>query len=432
VKTLLTNNVKDHRLRVIFPTGISADYSYAEEPFDVAKLYVADDPPPEELPERVRKLLLAGRYTQPINTHPFQNFVDYSDREKGLAVISRRVTEYEVLPENGAVALTLLRSVGWLARYDLLTRVGDVGPHIFTPEAQCLGEHVFHYAIYPHRGDWFEGKTPLEAFSHNLRLRAVQTYSPGVLPDELGFVSLTTDNPASAFRLTALKRSEAGDGVIIRFFNTLETAVEGKLKTFWTDMEKCFTTNLNEEEQEELLPEKGVVKIKAGQKEIVTLKLKLMPGLQIDAQYFDAAKILPPLPPGDKPPSAGLPPVLTKEEVQAEEERVSRLEAALPKAQAEVYTLEDEIERTGSVSIDLGKQVELQKKKMEVATLTRQLNESRISALLNRQLYITNKIENELEEIGEAMSWSRTKKRASEYLVHYYESLLEKQKKEES
>lgn len=430
VKTLLTNVVKDHRLRVIFPTGINADYSYAEEPFDVAKLSVIDDSPPKELPERVRSLLLAGRYTQPINTHPFQNFVDYGDGDKGLAIISRRVTEYEVLPEQGAIALTLLRSVGWLARYDLMTRVGDVGPHIFTPEAQCLGEHVFHYAIYPHRGDWFEGKTPLEAFSHNLRLRAVQTYSPGVLPDELGFVSLTTPDPVGAFRLTALKRSEAGDGIILRFFNTLETTVEGELKTWWTNAEKSFRTNLNEEEQEELSFNKNVLKITAGQKEIVTVKLKLMPGLQIDAQYFDAAKILSPLPPGDKLPSADLPPVITREEVKAEEDRVTKLEATLPKAQADVYRLEDEIERTGTVSIDLGKQVELQKKKMEVATLTRQLNESRISALLNWQLYITNQIETELEEIGEAMSWSRTKKRASEYLVHYYEGLLNTQKKE--
>jgi hypothetical protein len=195
-------------------------------------------------------------------------------------------------------------------------------------------------------------------------------------------------------------------------------------------MEGSCKTNLNEEEQEPLPLDRGSLKIKARQKEIVTLKLKLMPGLQIDAQYFDAARILQPLPPGDKPPGADLPPVLTSEEVQAEEDRVARLEAALPKAKAEVYTLEDEIERTGTASIDLTRQVELQKKKMEVATLTRQLNESRISALLNRQLYITNKIEDELEEIGEAMSWSRTKKRASEYLVHYYEGLLGKQNKE--
>jgi hypothetical protein len=45
--------------------------------------------------------------------------------------------------------------------------------------------------------------------------------------------------------------------------------------------------------------------------------------------------------------------------------------------------------------------VELQEARTAVASLTRQLNECRISALLNEQLYITNKMENELDEIGE-------------------------------
>ncbi len=67
---------------------------------------------------------------------------------------------------------------------------------------------------------------------------------------------------------------------------------------------------------------------------------------------------------------------------------------------------------------------------IEVATLTRQGNEARISELLNQQLYDQLRIEDELEEIGEAMSWSRTKKRAGEYLLHYYAGLLQKQQHE--
>jgi hypothetical protein len=73
------------------------------------------------------------------------------------------------------------------------------------------------------------------------------------------------------------------------------------------------------------------------------------------------------------------------------------------------------------------KQLELQKTKTEVATLTRKVNEARISALLNRRLYITHQIEAELEDIETSMGWSRTKKRAGEYLVHYYETLLRQQ-----
>ncbi len=135
IKTVMKNVAKDHRLRVLFPTGLNSDHCFAEEPFDVARLPIAEEEFPEQLPERFRELMLAGRYTQPINQHPFQNFVDYSDGESGVAIISRRVTEFEVLPDNGTIALTLLRSVGWLARSDLLTRVGDVGTAHFHPRS---------------------------------------------------------------------------------------------------------------------------------------------------------------------------------------------------------------------------------------------------------------------------------------------------------
>lgn len=426
-KTVVQNVVKDHRLRVLFPTGLTSGCCYAEEPFDVACWPIQGEAIPTELSE-VRTLMTAGRYTAPVNTNPFQNFVDYTDDRCGLAVISRRVTEYEILPEKeGAVALTLLRSVGWLARYDLLTRTGDVGPHIFTPEAQCLGQHVFYYALYPHRGDWSEEKTHVQAMSHNLRPRVVQTSAQfGQLPDELAFVSLQSHEPANAFRITALKRAEAGDGVIVRFFNTLDQPVRGELKTWWGQATQVFKTNLNEEEQAELANTNGSIAIQARPKEIVTLKLKLTSQLLLDPERSDVTRLLPPLPPGDKLPPVDLPPILTEAEVRAERDRVAALEESLLKTKADVFTLEDNLERTATQA-DIVKQLELQKLKTKVSTLTRQANEARISALLNRRLYLANQIERELAEIEANMAWSRTKKRAGEYLVHYYETQLRQQ-----
>lgn len=428
IKTVVQNVVKDHRLRVLFPSGLSADACFAEEPFDVARWPIRGEPVLAE-PDAVRNLMTAGRYTAPVNTNPFQNFVDYTDGSQGLAIISRRVTEYEIVPEkDGAIALTLLRGVGWLARYDLLTRVGDVGPHIFTPEAQCLGEHSFHYAIYPHRGDASEEKTHAQAMSHNLRPRVVQTAPQrGNLPDELAFLSLRSDETSHAFRLTAVKRAEAGDGVIVRFFNTLDRPARGELAAWWPQITRVVKTNLNEEEQEELACEDGRVSVAARPKEIVTLKLVLKPRVLVDAERSPVAtRVLPPPPAWEKGPPVELPPVLTAEEVQAERDRVAVLEADLLKAKAEVFTLEDLIERTASQR-DLARQSQLQRLRTEVATLSRKANEARVSALLNRQLYVTNQIEAELAAIDEEMSWSRIKKRAGEYLVHHYETLLRQQ-----
>ncbi len=426
VKTLVQNVVKDHRLRVLFPSGLSAAACFAEEPFDVARWPIRGEAVLSE-PEAVRSLMTAGRYTAPVNTHPFQNFVDYTDGRQGLAIISRRVTEYEVVPEkDGAIALTLLRGVGWLARYDLLTRVGDVGPHIFTPEAQCLGEHAFHYAIYPHRGDASAEKTHAQAMSHNLRPRVVQTTPQrGNLPDELAFLSLRSDESSHAFRLTAVKRAESGDGVIVRFFNTLDRPVRGELTAWWQQVSRVLRTNLNEEVQEELGCDGGRILVTARPKEIVTLKLELKPCVLIDAERSQVTRVLP-VPSREKGAPVELPPVITAEEVQAELGRVEILEAALLEAKAAVFTLEDLIERTASQR-DLARQSDLQRLRTEVATLSRKANEARVSAMLNRQLYVTNQIEAELAAIDAEMSWSRIKKRAGEYLVHHYERLLRQQ-----
>ncbi|MFN0084334.1 MAG: glycoside hydrolase family 38 C-terminal domain-containing protein [Blastocatellia bacterium] len=428
IKTRLKNVVKDHRLRALFPSGISSDYCYAEEPFDIARMPVHDDSSERQLAEKVQKLLLAGRYTVPVNTHPFQNFIDYSDDQHGLAIISRRGTEFEILPENGAIALTLLRAVGWLTRYDLLTRTGDVGPHIFTPEAQCPGEHTFYYAVYPHSQGWPEDNTHLEAFSHNLRLRIMQSHDPGSLPDELSFLSLAARDASNACRLTALKRAESGDGVLVRFFNTLEKGVRADMKFWWPCKDGVAQTNLNEEEQQELKASAGAFHLPARQKEIVTVKIRTLPQLLLDVGRSSETRLLPPLAPVDNIPEAAGPPVLTLEEVRAESDRARGLEEALLKARAEVFLLEDEIERTAAR--DVASRYELQRRKVAVATLTRQHNEARISELLNRRLYDHLRIENELEGIGEAMSWSRTKKRAGEYLLHYYEGLLQRDRKE--
>jgi hypothetical protein len=256
-------------------------------------------------------------------------------------------------------------------------------------------------------------------------LRVVQNHDAGNLPDELSFLKLATRDAINAFRLTALKRAEDGDGVVIRFFNTLEQATSGELQTWWEQEGGAVQTNLNEEEQQELATTQGIIRIPARQKEIITLKVKTRPRLLLDVSRGNGTRLLPPLAPAGKTPTAlavKLPPVITQQEVQAEVERVKALEEALLRARAEVFTLEDAIERTGSRAVS--QLYELQKKKMEVATLTRQRNEARISELLNRQLNVSQRIEDELEEIGEAMSWSRTKKRAGEYLLHYYETLL--------
>ena len=424
IRTVLLNVAKDHRLRALFPVPYDADFVYAEEPFDVARFSVAPEAKGDQVPEEFDNLLIAGHYTVPVNTHPFQNFVGLQKGRKGLAVISRRLTEFEVLHKN-TIAITLLRSVGWLARYDLQTRVGDVGPHIFTPEAQCLGKHVFAYAIYPYHADFEEARPHFQADIHNLKLRAVQTdLHRGHLADELSLLGWVREDHFGAFRITCLKRAEDSSGIILRCYNTLDKETTARLR-HWGRVTQAYGANLKEEVVRSLPMEGDLIRVDARPKEIVTLKLNFTPlSFIIEPDDERTRKVSTLLPSEDLPPTP-MPPVITREEVLAEKNRMNRLKKQLSRMRNKVFLIEDEIERAATK--DIHKLMELQRVKSDVATLTRQLYECRISYLLNHELYIVLTIENELEEMGEQMSWSRIKKRVGEYLMHYFEQLARNQ-----
>ena len=141
----IENRATDHRLRAHFPLPFSATNSASDTPFHVTRRPVVEprrDPgaPELELP-----------------TFPMWSFIDVSDGRIGLALITDGLHEYEVIPgTEPELALTLLRSVGWLSRDDLSTRTGHAGPAMETPGAQLLGQHRVRYSLYVHAGDWAE------------------------------------------------------------------------------------------------------------------------------------------------------------------------------------------------------------------------------------------------------------------------------------
>ena len=139
----LENQATDHRLRAHFPLPFSVNESAADTPFHVTRRAVTGprrDPGAPELE---------------VPTYPMRSFVDMSDGQVGMALITDGLHEYEVLPgDQPELALTLLRAVGWLSRDDLTTRTGHAGPGIETPGAQMLGRHRYRYSLFFHAGDW--------------------------------------------------------------------------------------------------------------------------------------------------------------------------------------------------------------------------------------------------------------------------------------
>jgi len=259
--TTVSNKVCDHRLRVLFPTGIRADHTYADGHFDVMHRTVASPPPVD-------------------GYHPYAAqhqcmFTGVHDGKKGLAVINKGLPEHEIIDEGTSgctIALTLLRCVGWLSRDDLASRPGSAGPQVETREAQCLNTHRFEYAILCHDGSWDKGDVISQARQFNAPLLLVRaqsyerkgagapagraTYDPTdpqndstnmqgeMLP--AGALSFLNVEPAETFVLSAVKRADSRETLVLRFYNPTSRSSTARVRCF-RPIRKANLLNLNEE-----------------------------------------------------------------------------------------------------------------------------------------------------------------------------------------
>ncbi|MBN1309886.1 MAG: hypothetical protein JXB30_00610 [Anaerolineae bacterium] len=183
VEVHISNNALDHRLRVHFPTGIRT----SEVLFD-GHYEIVSRPVPGDYPQRA--------------------FVTVLGTDTGLTIANQGLAEAAALitDEGVEIALTLLRSVGWLQL--------DNSPATQTPDAQCRGNYHFSYSLIPHGQDALPAWQQAWAFQTPLRA-LLTTRHPGVLPPEHSLV--TVDNPA--FVLTTVKVALTGEGLVVRGYS---------------------------------------------------------------------------------------------------------------------------------------------------------------------------------------------------------------------
>ena len=163
--------------------------------------------------------------------------------------------------EAGNIYCTLLRSVS------VLSTDGASGPLIPTPEAMELGEHNYTYAVYPHAGDWKKAEIHRHGHEFNHRLFAVQT-DGAALSGGLDSFILEPDN----LIISALKKAESDDAVIVRFFETKGEKCHATLK-MPCQIKSARCVNLLEEEESSLDIKDGMLEMDVSPFEIVTLKL---------------------------------------------------------------------------------------------------------------------------------------------------------------
>jgi alpha-mannosidase len=231
----IDNQAMDHRLRVLFPTGLKTETHQADSIFEIVNR--------PNTPEK--------EWKNPSFCHHLQRFASLSDDNAGLTVATDGLQEYEILPEDGTIAVTVLRSVAEL---------GDWG-YFPTPEAQCLGIQTAEWLVLPHKKDVITAKAFVEAYQYKVPLYTVQTYChEGTLPASHQFV---TSEPGGLV-WTSMKVAEENDDVMIRWFNPA-----GESESLKASIDMNFTSYKSTILEEKTKESKDLYDVKSH--EIITL-----------------------------------------------------------------------------------------------------------------------------------------------------------------
>jgi mannosylglycerate hydrolase len=260
IRTTFTNTAEDHRLRVLFPSDIPARFSDADGHFNV-----------DRRPVDFQEHLVNGQWPG-MWPHPQQSFIDVSDGTHGLAVINDGICEYEVMNNTRRiVALTLLRAVRNVICSEF--RAATAFPH--EKGGQSLVAHEFRYALCFHDGDWDKGGVIRESRRFNVPVRLAQTGShTGTLPVPGSFISI---EPAQLV-LAAMKKSENGNGCVMRLYNPTSRTVRGTV-TLAARITKAGLVTMNEEEESNLAVSGGhTVAVEASAGKILTIEVEFLRG----------------------------------------------------------------------------------------------------------------------------------------------------------
>ena len=126
---------------------------------------------------------------------PAMRWADLGNAQQGFSLINESKYGYDAV--GNLLRLSLLRSPVW-------------------PDPNADREHHhFRYALYPHAGDWKQAMIVRRGYEFNYKLQALQIMPhSGALPAEHSFAAVEPDNVV----LTAMKKTEDGNGLLFRFY----------------------------------------------------------------------------------------------------------------------------------------------------------------------------------------------------------------------
>jgi len=245
--TRIDNKYPNIRLRVKFDTFIDRKVCFRETQFGVIT--------------EPTEFFTTEEGVKPSGVPNFLSWFDVSDGTRGITFMNRGLPAVEKV--GTAAYITLFRGVYGLSAD------GIAGPLVPTPDALELKSYTFEYAVQPHDGDWRQAEMYKQAQDfHHLPI-AIQANARGDLPSEYSFLKLSPHN----LILSALKKAEDSDGVILRFFETTGEVTQAEVELFKA-IKRLTLVDLLEREEGELPFEGTRFRLEVKPFEIVTLKLE--------------------------------------------------------------------------------------------------------------------------------------------------------------
>jgi len=180
---VVTNDIDWHEVHVLlkasFPLAASSEKATYEIPYGAI-----------ERPTTRNNSFEKARFEVPA-----LRWADLGDGQHGFSLLNNSKYGYDAV--GNLLRLTLLRSPTWP-----------------DPDADRGTQH-FAYGLYPHGGDWKKALTVRHGYEFNYGLKAMQVQShSGSLRPEHSFASVAEENVV----LTAMKKTESGDGLVFRFY----------------------------------------------------------------------------------------------------------------------------------------------------------------------------------------------------------------------
>jgi alpha-mannosidase len=180
---VVTNDIDWHETHVLlkasFPLAATSDKATFEIPYGTIE----------------RPTTRNNSYEKAKFEVPAMRWADLGDGQHGFSLLNNSKYGYDAV--GNLLRLTLLRSPTWP-----------------DPDAD-REEHHFSYALYPHAGDWKQAMTVRHGYEFNYGLKAMQVeVHGGSLKADHSFASIAEDHVV----LTAMKKTESGDGLVLRFY----------------------------------------------------------------------------------------------------------------------------------------------------------------------------------------------------------------------